>query len=79
MGRLTYDSEDERVGEVSVEGQLHRVPPQLQGLDGLCQADEYVHGSQGEHSSNTTYTHTPTTLTLPAELVHQDQTCYTIW
>ena len=52
MGGLTYDGEDERVGEVSVEGQLHGVPPQLQSLDGLCQADKYVHGGQGEHSDD---------------------------
>lgn len=43
----TDDSEDERVGEVSVEGELHHVPPQSQQLHGLGQADEDVPCRQG--------------------------------
>lgn len=40
--RRTYDGEDERVGEVSVERQLHHVPPQLQQLHGLSQTHKDV-------------------------------------
>lgn len=38
----TYDGEDERVGEVSVERELHHVPPQLQQLHRLSQTHEDV-------------------------------------
>lgn len=38
----TQDGEDERVGEVLVQGQLHHVPAQLQQASGLGQADENV-------------------------------------
>lgn len=42
MGLCTYDSKDERVGEVSVEGELHHVPPQPQKLHGLSQTHKDV-------------------------------------
>lgn len=38
----TYDSEDERVGEMSVERELHHVPPQPQQLHRLSQAHKDV-------------------------------------
>lgn len=37
-----------------VERQLDRVSPQLQSLNGLCQADKDVSGSQGKHVVNIT-------------------------
>lgn len=43
----TNDGEDECVGEVSVEGELHHVPPQTEQLHGLGQADEDVAYCQG--------------------------------
>lgn len=39
---LTHDGEDERVGEVLVQRQLHHVPAELQEPSGLGQADENV-------------------------------------
>lgn len=39
---ITDDSEDERVGEVSVERELHHVPPQLQKLHRLSQTHKDV-------------------------------------
>lgn len=42
VGLCTYDSKDERVGEVSVEGELHHVPPQPQKLHGLSQTHKDV-------------------------------------
>lgn len=39
---LTYDGEDERVGEVLVQRQLHHVPAELQESSGLGQTDENV-------------------------------------
>lgn len=38
----TYDSKDERVGEVSVERELHHVPPEAQQLHRLSQAHKDV-------------------------------------
>lgn len=51
---LTDDSKYKCVGEVPVERQLDGVSPQLQSLDGLCQAHKDVSGSQGKHVANTT-------------------------
>lgn len=39
---VTYDGEDECVGEVSVERKLHHVPPQPQQLHGLGQTHKDV-------------------------------------
>lgn len=39
---LTYNGEDERVDEVSVERQLHHVSPQPQQLHGLSQTHKDV-------------------------------------
>lgn len=39
---LTNDGEDERVGEVLVQGQLHHIPAELQESGGLGQTDENV-------------------------------------
>lgn len=47
----TYDGEDERVGEVPVEGELHHVPPQPQQLHGLGQTPKDVSArSRNTHS-----------------------------
>lgn len=46
---LTNDSKYKCVSKVPVQRQLDRVFPQLQSLDGLCQADKDVSGSQGKH------------------------------
>lgn len=40
---LTNDGEDERVGEVLVQRQLHHVPAELQQPRGLGQADKNVY------------------------------------
>lgn len=47
---LTDDGEDERVGEVLVERQLHHVPAELQEPSGLGQADENVNSVKEENS-----------------------------
>lgn len=49
----TYDGEDESVGEVSVERQLHHVPPQLQQLHGLSQTHEDVAARSRKHPGKT--------------------------
>lgn len=46
----TYDGEDERVGEVAVEGELHHVPPQPQQLHGLGQTPEDVSAGSRTHT-----------------------------
>lgn len=51
---LTNDSKYQCVCKVPVERQLDRVSPQLQSLDGLCQADKDVSGGQGKHVANIT-------------------------
>lgn len=48
----TYDGEDERVGEVPVEGELHHVPPQPQQLHGLGQTPKDV-STRSRNSKNT--------------------------
>lgn len=48
----TYDGEDERVGEVPVEGELHHVPPQPQELHGLGQTHKDV-SAQSRNTNNT--------------------------
>lgn len=47
---LTENSKNERVGEVSVQRQLHWVSSEFQSLNGLCQTDKYVRYSQGIES-----------------------------
>lgn len=46
----TYDGEDERVGEVAVEGELHHVPAQPQQLHGLGQTPEDVSAGSRTHT-----------------------------
>lgn len=46
---LTNYSEDEGVGEVSVQRQLHWVSPEFQGLYGLCKTDKYLRSRQGNN------------------------------
>lgn len=55
----TYDGEDERVGEVSVERELHHVPPQPQQLHRLSQTHEDVTTRSRKHQrrGNTGNTH----------------------
>lgn len=51
---LTDDSKYQCVREVPVERQLDGISPQFQGLDGLCQTDKDVSGSQGKHFTDIT-------------------------
>lgn len=55
----TYDGEDERVGEVSVERELHHVPPQPQQLHRLSQTHEDVttRSRKQQRRGNTGNTH----------------------
>lgn len=52
----TYDSEDERVGEVSVERELHHVPPEAQQLHRLSQAHKDVTTRSRNFTERTTET-----------------------
>lgn len=51
----TYDGEDERVGEVPVEGELDHVPPQPQELHGLGQTHKDV-SAQSRNTNDTQQT-----------------------